>query len=201
MFLVEWLIVSCGIFQVVVYHTVLLQSLLICWFCGLSLRALIIWGLILSWTRVSQLPYFLGMSFWPLCGERALPKCHCGNKNTGESSIPSGKPDPEALSKDSQRFILTLWVQVGECCQWVSGPGLLWGLPGVFFLSKTSVQEGSRKRRLFLALTGHVVSCLCGHGPSPVKALLLFNKLRLNKLTFTQEGRLVFLCADSHGVL
>lgn len=52
-------------FQVVVYHAFLLKRPIICWFCGLSLRDVIIWGLSLSGAGVSQLPYFLELSFCP----------------------------------------------------------------------------------------------------------------------------------------
>lgn len=38
-------------------------------------------------------------------------------------------------------------------------------------------------------------------GPSPVKALLSFNKLRLSKLAFTEGGRLVFFRVEFHDVL
>lgn len=148
MSLVEWLTVSCGIFQVVVYQAFFfLQRLLICWFCGLSIRTLIIRSLILLWTRVSQLPYFLGTSFGPFCSERALPKCLCDTLSRKEPRFVSvGRPGSgRVLERLPQIYPKSLgegWWTLS-----VSGPLALRGFSGC-----TLPDWDIRPRRVHLSL-------------------------------------------------
>lgn len=81
----------------------------------------------------------------------------------------------------------------------MSGPGAL-VCPLVVSCARLPVQEDSPTVDFsWLCLVCCVMS-VCRHSPSPVKASLSFNKLRLNKLEYI-EGKIGFPCVVQGGSL
>lgn len=175
--------VPCITFQETAY-------LLVLWLVPKSLNYI---GLdpFMNWGQSTTV--FPGNEFLPLCGKRDLLKCHCGISSLGESPVSAGKPGPENVYRNRPRIYPNTQGQRGERCQWMSGPG------PCCTLSQFS-EEDVLSRRTHTSVdfswlcSGCCVMSVCRHSPSPVKALLSFNKLRLNKLEYT-EGKIGFsLC-------
>lgn len=121
------------------------------------------------------------------CGKRALPKCHCGTWDIGESTV------SERVSRSLGRIYPNSLGEGGECCQQMSGLGPWFALS--YFPEQDIL---SRRAHTTVDFSWLWLACcvmsVCSPRPSPVKALLSFNKLRLNKLHFAKGKVGISLC-------